>query len=97
MRAEEAKGNNKRGESPLSSSDPADNDDNKEENALLALTNAATMSGQPHVVDGVDAVGSRVLRANHHASMVLMAGGGMGVATQWIPQRSRRPRCSILP
>ena len=47
MRAEEAKGNNKRGESPLSSSDPADNDDNKDENALSALTNAATMSGQP--------------------------------------------------
>ena len=41
MRAEEAKGNNKRGESPLSSSDPADNDDNKDENALSALTNAA--------------------------------------------------------
>jgi hypothetical protein len=47
VRAEEAKGNNKRGESPLSSSDPVDNDDNKDENALLALTNAATMSGQP--------------------------------------------------
>ena len=47
MRAEEAKGNNKRGESPLSSSDPTDNDDNKDENALSALTNAATMSGQP--------------------------------------------------
>ena len=41
MRAEEAKGNNKRGESPLSSSDPTDNDDNKDENALSALTNAA--------------------------------------------------------
>ena len=39
--AEEAKGNNKRGESPLSSSDPADNDNNKDENALSALTNAA--------------------------------------------------------
>ena len=24
-------------------------------------------------------------------------GGGMGVATQWIPRRSWRPRCSILP
>ena len=45
MRAEEAKGNNKRGELPLSSSDPADNDDNKDENALSAVTNAATMSG----------------------------------------------------
>ena len=41
MRAEEGKGNNKRGESPLSSSGPADNDDNKDENALSALTNAA--------------------------------------------------------
>ena len=41
MRAEEAKGNNKRGESPLSLSDPTDNDDNKDENTLLALTNAA--------------------------------------------------------
>ena len=40
---------------------------------------------------------SRVLRANYHASMVLMAGGGMGVVTQWIPRRSWRPRCSILP
>jgi hypothetical protein len=47
VRAEEAKGNNKRGESPLSSSDPTDNDDNKDENVLSALTNAATMSGQP--------------------------------------------------
>jgi hypothetical protein len=49
VRAEEAKGNNKRGESPLSSSDPADNDndDNKGKNALSALTNAATMPGQP--------------------------------------------------
>ncbi len=46
MWAEEAKGNNKRGESPLSSSDPADNDDSKDENVLLALTNVATMSGQ---------------------------------------------------
>ncbi len=46
MRAEETKGNNKRGESPLSSSDPADNDDNKDENALSALTNATTMLGQ---------------------------------------------------
>jgi hypothetical protein len=47
VRAEEVKGNNKRGELPLSSSDPADNDDNKNENALSDLTNAATMSGQP--------------------------------------------------
>jgi hypothetical protein len=44
VRAEEAKGNNKRGESPLSSSDPADNDDNKDENALSALTNAPTIT-----------------------------------------------------
>jgi hypothetical protein len=41
VRAEEAKGKNKQGESPLSSSDPADNDDNKDKNALSALTNAA--------------------------------------------------------
>jgi hypothetical protein len=47
VRAEEAKGNNKRGESLLSLPDPADNNDNKDENALSALTNAATMSGQP--------------------------------------------------
>ena len=40
VRAEEGKGNNKRGESPLSSSDPTDNDDNKDENVLSALTNA---------------------------------------------------------
>jgi hypothetical protein len=40
VRAEVAKGNNKRGESPLSSSDPAGNDDNKDKNALSALTNA---------------------------------------------------------
>ena len=47
VRAEEAKGNNKRGESLLLSPDPANNNDNKDENALSALTNAATMSGQP--------------------------------------------------
>jgi hypothetical protein len=48
VRAEEAnKGNNKRGESPVSLSDPADNEDNKDKNTLSALTNAATMSGQP--------------------------------------------------
>ncbi len=47
MRAEEAKENNKWGESLLSSSDPADNNNNKDENALSALTNAATMSWQP--------------------------------------------------
>ena len=47
MWAEEAKGNNKRGELPLSLSDPADDDDNKDENALSALTNVATMSGRP--------------------------------------------------
>ncbi len=41
MLAEEAKGNNKRGKSLLSLSDPTDNDDNKDENALLALTNTA--------------------------------------------------------
>jgi hypothetical protein len=44
VRAEEAKGNNKRGDSPLLSSDPADNDDNKDENALSALTNAADIN-----------------------------------------------------
>ena len=46
MQAEEAEGNNKRGKLPLLLSDPANNDNNKDENALLALTNAATMSGQ---------------------------------------------------
>ena len=44
MRAEEAKGNNKRDKLPLLSSDPANNDDNKDENALSALTNAATIT-----------------------------------------------------
>ena len=44
MRAEEGKGNNKWGESPLSSSDPANNDDNKDEKALSALTNAADIN-----------------------------------------------------
>ncbi len=46
MRAEEAKGNNKWDKSMLSSSDSADNDNNKDKNVLLALTNMATMSGQ---------------------------------------------------
>ena len=52
MRAEEAKGNNKRGESPLSSSDPADNDENKDENALSALTNAADIDEEEEEEEG---------------------------------------------
>ena len=41
MRAEKAEENNKWGESPLSSSDPSNNDNNKDKNALSDLTNAA--------------------------------------------------------
>ena len=59
MRAEEAKGNNKRGKSPLLLSDPADNDDNKDENALSALTNAADIDKEEEEEEGETTEGRR--------------------------------------
>ncbi len=41
---EEVEGNDERGESPPSLSEPAATNENKDEHPLLALTNAATMT-----------------------------------------------------
>ena len=44
MQVEEVEGNDKRGESLPLSSDPTNNDNNKDKNAQSALTNAETMT-----------------------------------------------------